>query len=288
MANTRMITSDIWEDEFFTSLTILERLIWIGLITNCADDQGRFQDNVHLIASRIFPMEEIDKNDIEQALAKFASLGKLCRYVSHGKKLAQIVNWWKHQRPRWAGKSNYPPPVGWVDRERYHLDAKTIYDVNWDKNGGFMDDYINSYISDYIESSTPADVNGDVNGDNDVDIDNDSEVEVDNAQARKETAAAAIAEVSKIYESEIGVITPIVRDKIIDALDNYSVEWIVEAVKEAVRSNVRNWAYVSAILQSWKERGFKAKKDLEPNANRIDDFRKLFAEQKKKMNGEKS
>jgi len=107
-------------------------------------------------------------------------------------------------------------------------------------------------------------------------------------EENKDKSAAAIAEVSKIYESEIGVITPIVRDKIIDALDNYPVEWIVEAVKEAVRSNVRNWAYVSAILQSWKERGFKAKKDLEPNANRIDDFRKLFAEQKKKMNGEKS
>ncbi len=275
MANTRMITSDIWEDDFFTSLTIFERLIWIGLITNCADDQGRFQDNVNLIASKLFPMEEVDRKNIEQALEKFASLGKLCRYTARGKKLAQIVNWWKHQKPRWAGKSNYPPPDGWIDRERYHIDSKTICDSNWDKSGGFSEDYIEGYIGDYIKPSTPTDVNGDVNvnGDDDVNGDGDS----DNARARETTAAATIAEISKIYESEIGVITPFVRDKLVDAIDHYPRDWITEAIKEAVKSNVRKWSYVSAILQSWKTKGYKTEK---AKTDAIDEFRKLYEEQK--------
>ena len=45
MASKRMINGNMWEDIFFLGLSIFERLLWIGLLTTCADDQGRLQDH---------------------------------------------------------------------------------------------------------------------------------------------------------------------------------------------------------------------------------------------------
>ncbi len=57
MANRRMISSDMFEDENFITFDDVTRLVWVGLIAKCADDQGRLQDNVLLIKSQLFPAD---------------------------------------------------------------------------------------------------------------------------------------------------------------------------------------------------------------------------------------
>lgn len=151
MSTRRMITSDLWEDDYFSQTTTFERLLWIGLITGCADDQGRFQDNAALIRSKVFPLDDIPLAEINQALEKFTAARKLTRYSANGKNLIQIVTWWKHQKPRWAGKSNYPAPQGWTDRERYHTTDNKIASSGWDSTGG----YIASNTDGNIANSTP-------------------------------------------------------------------------------------------------------------------------------------
>jgi len=142
MTNKRMINGDTFEDEFFTTLSIFDRLLWIGCITKLADDQGRFRDNVALIRSNLFPMDDIPLNDIEKAIQLFSIDGRILRYEKDGKKLIQIVNWWKHQKPRWASASNYPAPDGWVDRYRYHGEGNKILESNWNSTGGYIADSI--------------------------------------------------------------------------------------------------------------------------------------------------
>lgn len=83
----------------------------------------------------------------------------------------------------------------------------------------------------------------------------------------KDTATAAVsetakqnsdvAEVFKAYESEIGMITSFVRDDLLDALEQYSKEWIIEAIKESAKNNARKWSYAEAILKSWQVNGYK-------------------------------
>lgn len=165
-ANRRMITGEVWEDDFFTSLSIFERLLWIGIITGCADDQGRLQDNAVLIRSKVFPMDDVAIQQVEDALIRFAEASKIVRYIEGGKRLIQIANWWKHQTPRWAGHSNYPPPPRWLDRERYHSAGNKIITLNWDVQGG--------YIADSIDGNTNNDVNDDVNDDDDIKGDDDN------------------------------------------------------------------------------------------------------------------
>jgi DnaD/phage-associated family protein len=61
--------------------------------------------------------------------------------------------------------------------------------------------------------------------------------------------------VFRLYEENIGPLTPLVADALKDAEQTYPSEWIEDAVRLAVLNNVRRWVYVEAILRSWKEKG---------------------------------
>ena len=59
----------------------------------------------------------------------------------------------------------------------------------------------------------------------------------------------------KLYEENIGLITPMMAEILKADEEEYSTEWIAEAIKIAVQRNARNWKYVQAILESWKKEG---------------------------------
>ncbi len=59
----------------------------------------------------------------------------------------------------------------------------------------------------------------------------------------------------QLYEANIGPLTPILAQTLEEAERDYPSEWIEEAIRTALKKNVRNWSYVEAILRSWKEKG---------------------------------
>ena len=60
----------------------------------------------------------------------------------------------------------------------------------------------------------------------------------------------------KLYEENIGPLTPMIADTLKDAEEEYESEKIIEAIKLAVKENARKWSYVEAILKRWKEEGY--------------------------------
>ncbi|MEW6180651.1 MAG: DnaD domain protein [Chloroflexota bacterium] len=58
----------------------------------------------------------------------------------------------------------------------------------------------------------------------------------------------------RLYEENIGPLTPLMAETLEDAEKTYPVEWIEEAIRAAVESNVRRWRYVEAILRARLER----------------------------------
>jgi DnaD/phage-associated family protein len=62
-------------------------------------------------------------------------------------------------------------------------------------------------------------------------------------------------ELCKVYEQEIGSLSPLVADKIKDTLRGTPVAWCVKAVEEAGLQNKRRWAYVEGILKNWQSIG---------------------------------
>jgi len=59
----------------------------------------------------------------------------------------------------------------------------------------------------------------------------------------------------RLYEENIGPITPLMADELKDAEKEYPFAWLEEAIQIAVVNNVRRWRYIQAILKSWKEEG---------------------------------
>ena len=59
----------------------------------------------------------------------------------------------------------------------------------------------------------------------------------------------------KVYEENIGPLTPLIADMLRDAEAAYPAEWIKEAMEIAVENNVRRWRYVESILDRWKKEG---------------------------------
>ncbi len=65
----------------------------------------------------------------------------------------------------------------------------------------------------------------------------------------------------KLYEENIGALTPLLSDMLREAEKNYPGVWFEEAFEIAVSRNIRNWKYVEAILARWKEKGKDERKD---------------------------
>jgi DnaD/phage-associated family protein len=61
--------------------------------------------------------------------------------------------------------------------------------------------------------------------------------------------------VFRLYEENIGPLTPMIADALKDAEESYHAEWIAEAIELAVKNNKRNWKYCEAILKRWKDEG---------------------------------
>lgn len=61
--------------------------------------------------------------------------------------------------------------------------------------------------------------------------------------------------VAAIYENEIGLFTAMTAELVQDDFDEYGGQWLVDAIREAVKSNVRRWTYVQGILRRWRIEG---------------------------------
>jgi len=81
------------------------------------------------------------------------------------------------------------------------------------------------------------------------------------ASAEVTAAPRARSNVFKLYEENIGPLTPLISDFLREAEKNYPSAWFEEAFEIAVSRNIRNWKYVEAILSRWKEKGKDERKD---------------------------
>lgn len=61
--------------------------------------------------------------------------------------------------------------------------------------------------------------------------------------------------VFRLYEQNIGPLTPLLAERLIRATETYPVDWIESAIAEAVAYNRRNWRYIERILENWTADG---------------------------------
>jgi DNA replication protein len=59
----------------------------------------------------------------------------------------------------------------------------------------------------------------------------------------------------QLYEDNIGMVSPMMREILRSAEDEYPAGWIIDAFQLAITHNVRRWAYIQAILDRWRTEG---------------------------------
>lgn len=62
-------------------------------------------------------------------------------------------------------------------------------------------------------------------------------------------------DIFSLYEDTIGLLTPLIAERLQEAEQEYPTEWVREAFQIAEERNQRHWRYVEAILQRWKTEG---------------------------------
>ncbi len=60
------------------------------------------------------------------------------------------------------------------------------------------------------------------------------------------------------YESNIGMLTPVIADKLKEAIDHYPKGWVSDAIKVAAENNARSWRYIEKVLENWQAHGKNA------------------------------
>jgi DnaD/phage-associated family protein len=58
-----------------------------------------------------------------------------------------------------------------------------------------------------------------------------------------------------LYEQNIGPLTPLLAEELMEAEDTYPAPWVEDAFREAVELNKRSWRYIERILERWAQEG---------------------------------
>jgi DNA replication protein len=102
------------------------------------------------------------------------------------------------------------------------------------------------------------------------------------AAAVSSTPPRDVPNVFKLYEENIGPLTPLIADALKDAEQVYSSDWMADAIEQSAKLNKRSWKYIEAILRRWKEEGRAEKQDRRDTetsrggdvARKVEDFLK--------------
>ncbi len=81
------------------------------------------------------------------------------------------------------------------------------------------------------------------------------ELRVNGPVRRAETRPLEMPNIYKLYEQNIGMLTPMIAEELKLAEQEYPPQVILDAFRIANENNVRKWSYVRAILEDWTREG---------------------------------
>lgn len=84
-----------------------------------------------------------------------------------------------------------------------------------------------------------------------------------NLNQHQEQGAGGAENPYTVFQNEIGVISSAMSQMLQDSVEEYGDQMVIDAIREAVRQNVRKFAYIDSILKRWKTEGRDRKKKTE-------------------------
>lgn len=190
----------------------------------CVSDRDLLDDQVLLRSLKRRgdprPPEERLRQGLEKALARGTLLQIHLRLMSEGNDQAEIIEWF------------------------FFNTARSRKVVNELQGSAMVPAHLLKVESEQVEQESEIPVPaGAYTSNKGAEMPRNIQVEIDRPN------------IFRLYEQNIGIITPLIADHLRDAADLYPVEWIERAFREAVQHNIRKWSYISAILRNWETEG---------------------------------
>ncbi len=139
-----------------------------------------------------------------------------------------------------------------------HLDRGTMVISNWDKHQNIEAlDKIREQTRLRVQKCRSKQVTS-ATASLQVTVGNGTELELEKEIEQELEGGISLPELPdcfKVYEQEIGMLTPMIAEELKDIMKTYPEEWVLDAMKEASRANKRSLRYVNGILKSWQREG---------------------------------
>lgn len=104
------------------------------------------------------------------------------------------------------------------------------------------------------------------------------ELPLEGLAGKKVTLKEVRPAIFTLYEQNIGLISPLIAEELLEAEATYPQGWIEEAFKIAVERNIRNWRYIKRILERWAAEGKDdAKAKRSPEEDRYSFLRSKYS-----------
>jgi hypothetical protein len=107
----RPLSTSFWTDDKVAHLTRDARLTLIGLITRCADDEGRFVATINTISAELFPFDDLPPSRVKKWVAEIEREGMVLIYRVNGGTYGWLPKWHAWQKPPHPTKSTLPAPA---------------------------------------------------------------------------------------------------------------------------------------------------------------------------------
>ena len=228
------------------------RLLWV-LLPLKLDRCGRGLDNPAWVRSKIFPLrQDVSVEMVSEAMNWYEARGMIERYEKRGRNYFWIPTWHKYQgSTSREAVSDFPAPDSYIDPNN---DTTSLTSSS-------------RPTREQVKSRSCSDVDVDV--DTDVEEDSDTDVDV-------ERDVCDLNAFSLVEKATASTLNPILADRIgalIDECEEHRQDlpppskgsditgdkWVCAAIMEAVDSTDRiSINYIKAILDRWKQEGFKA------------------------------
>lgn len=226
MAGYRQFHTQFWKDEWVIELEPLERYLFTYLFTNdLSSISGIFKLPLRVIVNET----GLEKDFILTSFAKFQAAEKIL-YKDGVMWLVNMMKFHKNASPHTMKKVQHD-----VD-EIPDCEVKACY-LYYQKTGEYHIDTVSIQLSESKSKSV---------------IVSGSDTPTTTADT---VSVEQVENVFSVYTSEIGLLTPKISEELKLAEQDYSPGWVIDAIHEAVRANVRKWNYISAILKRWQVDG---------------------------------
>lgn len=231
----RIIKESIRTSKTVNAMSDFQFRLWAYLITY-VDDYGRGSADPELLKGFVFPRRKgVTESTIEKTLAELATIGSIHLYEVDGESYLCFPNWGDHQRIQ-QKKSKFPPPPA----KNNSIRKSTV-------TYGELPPESNPIQSESEYKSEP-------------------ESEPAHAGAAGDDSRPDFNTVEVYAANNLAVMNGANMQEFAAFKDDLPEELIRHAIDEACAQGKRTWSYVRAILNRYRDSGFKTVGDAKADA----------------------